>query len=1142
MKIFLSSTILDLRDLRDTLVQGLEADGHEVIASEKGTVLVNPDKSSYEQCLAAVIDCDCLIAILDGRFGGEYPIGSNKSITEAEIEVALTQNKKTLVFVRQSVWDCKATQNALGKGRKGIPYEAVKNIVEDPRVFDLIDRIRKKPKDNWIFQFNFPTDLLSQIRAQIKLPTPQINWHKACTELLNIQKQQLTSPLQQRQARSLDEVHVPLGLVERKEKSLPKFDREQEFSPDKGSEAYHQTETKPIEHDAFLAAVRDRQPGQHLVILGEPGAGKTTLLTKVWQSLLENVDRDADIIVAWVPLAAVGDRLEDYLKQVWLRKVCDDEDLATYWESFRSLRQNGRVWLLLDGADEMGGDALRKIETTLQENWARSIRAIVTCRLNLWDTSPSNSLNSSPNFQIYRTLDFKYVPKDLVGEFIGRWFKDKAEVGKKLRSALDEAGKERIKDLVQNPLRLTLLFEIWEDKPELPDTQAQLYKSFVERVHQWNESKFPHINVPQAGLDRSMGELAKRGINKPTLRFRFGKKELANVKHFQALKDLGWLNCVGEDEHKQKVYAFFHPTFQEYFAACAIDDWDYFLPRAHDEQPVSCQGEDVPTYRVFGKQWQQVIVFWIGRNFKNELKEEFLVKLTNFCDGTSEFYYYQAYCIAAICVGEFQSSQYAESIVQRVVNWAFGYFDPIEQAWVNLELVNSTLASETLLLTQRQHLITYLLPLLFQNDLSDDEKLNRDSIYTRLHAISILGKTAKGNTKVIEELTSFICKSDNDLIRITTAEALGTIDIGSHLALTIIIKFFCNPSLYKYDVLALAARSLGRISIGNESVIQELLYILSQLQNTDDFRQSIIINTLAEIAVGHMETLDILISMFQSSPVFPLLHIIEDALIQIASNNKYAIKMIDCNLSKANQNKDIEPYLSRILQWVNNDDKKETVSIHNLFLDPKMNFFHEQEVLGTIEIGDEQATKELSAIILSLNVDNPRLFLAAHTLGRIDIGNKLAITTLLKIISQPDLDNYSLREIVYSLKIAVGDRDAIEMLLGLLSKPNLSNSLKYIVADTLWHIDIGNNKAMNTLLDIFSQSDWDDSLPMGTGESLNEIITIEMMPMVVNKLKYQVTTDTCKSNYKKFYICKTVIWKCAQFLPYHEFHAAWHQS
>jgi predicted NACHT family NTPase len=58
------------------------------------------------------------------------------------------------------------------------------------------------------------------------------------------------------------------------------------------------------------------------------------------------------------------------------------------------------------------------------------------------------------------------------------------------------------------------------------------------------------------------------------LRFRFDENELADVKHYEALKALGWLNCVGKDEDDREVYAFFHPTFQEYFAACAID-----LPR-----------------------------------------------------------------------------------------------------------------------------------------------------------------------------------------------------------------------------------------------------------------------------------------------------------------------------------------------------------------------------------------------------------------------------------------------------------------------------------------------------------------------------------------------------------------------------------
>jgi Domain of unknown function (DUF4062) len=109
MKIFLSSTILDLKDLRDALVTWLTEDGHEVIASEKGTVTIEPDKHSYDQCLKAAAECDCLVAVIDGRFGGEYPNkGSNRSITEEEIDTAIAQGKKTLIFVRQSNWDAMA--------------------------------------------------------------------------------------------------------------------------------------------------------------------------------------------------------------------------------------------------------------------------------------------------------------------------------------------------------------------------------------------------------------------------------------------------------------------------------------------------------------------------------------------------------------------------------------------------------------------------------------------------------------------------------------------------------------------------------------------------------------------------------------------------------------------------------------------------------------------------------------------------------------------------------------------------------------------------------------------------------------------------------------------------------------------------
>jgi GTPase SAR1 family protein len=587
MKIFLSSTILDLKDLRDALVTWLTEDGHQIIASEKGTLPIEPGRHSYEQCLKAAAECDCLVAVIDGRFGGEYPTkGSNQSITEAEIEVAITQGKKTLVFVRQSVWDALATQNAAIRSGEVKDHWTVNNIIEDVQIFGLIDRLRRRPKDNWIFMFNSPTDLIATIRTQIDSSQSMINWLTECQKLLSDHKDRLSSnPLQDVKPKSFSD-YVPLGLVKREQKERPRIDRDLDPSADRGSELY-QIETTPIEHNDFLKTVIDRQPGEHIVILGEPGAGKTTLLTRVWQSLLDNANPESPVIVAWIPLAALGSQsLQKYVEESWLAQIYEDQQAAL--SSFTSLRQAGRVCLLLDDADEIGGDGLQKIAEYLRLPWAKLLKVVVTCRLNLWDGSGQNELKQ--NFQIFRTLGFKYANsagEDEVAAFIGKCFDD-VEEGKKLRSALDEVGKERIKDLAKNPLRLTLLCNIWQREQGLPDTQAGLYQRFVHYVYAW--SKIPDVREMQLELDRVMGILAKYGINKPSLRFRFTTRELQeqvpDLAQRKLLKALGWLNCVGVDESGQEVYAFFHPTFQEYFAACSIDDWDYFLPRAHVDRPV----------------------------------------------------------------------------------------------------------------------------------------------------------------------------------------------------------------------------------------------------------------------------------------------------------------------------------------------------------------------------------------------------------------------------------------------------------------------------------------------------------------------------------------------------------------------------
>jgi NACHT domain len=518
--------------------------------------------------------------------------------------------------------------------------------------------------------------------------TTQIDWLDRSRQLLVAQKHLTTNRLLNKTNRNLDDIHVPLGLIERKERPKVK----EEPSPEQGSQLYQTeyTETKRFEHEAFLAEVVGKPAGgKQIAIIGEPGAGKTTILTKIGAWLIGQAEQQppAPLVVAWISLASLTaeQELSEYLYTSWVKSAHPARLLRTDWQDeLAKLVEQKRVWLLLDGLDETSeSDSLVWLRDQLA-GWGQNLRVVMTCRLNQWEASAGgNALTDT--FDVYRTLDYSYQTSqgdDQVKEFISKWFADDEKVATQIRTELDAPGKERIKDLVKNPLRLTLLCASWEkDNQALPETQADLYRGFVNYLYNWKAAEFSDEVKLKQELDLALGELAKAGLNRQPIndgavrRFRFTASEISELwadrsdTLLPAAKNLGWLNVVGE-ESGEAVYAFYHPTFQEYFAACSIEDWDYFLPRDHVDKPVPCWGEDVSTYRVFEKQWQQVILLWIGRNnLDKNCRDDFLKELTNFTDKESGVYFYISCCLAASYLSEFHKANQNLEIANKFSRW-----------------------------------------------------------------------------------------------------------------------------------------------------------------------------------------------------------------------------------------------------------------------------------------------------------------------------------------------------------------------------------------------------------------------------------------------------------------------------------------
>lgn len=524
---------------------------------------------------------------------------------------------------------------------------------------------------------NQSNNIFVQIHSQ-DTQKVEIDWYQVSCSLLNEQQRLTTNPLTSSEGITYqtEQVYVPLGLVERKKQTQ----RSEDVLPEQGSELYREREiTQTFDNKKFLEQVlRDRQSprsyGRRIAIIGEPGAGKTTLLQQIAQWVSKEIVQS---VVIWVSLADLRSReLESYLLEVWLqavaRKIGQAEASTQVKDDFVSQFNQGLVWLLLDGVDEIQatvGNPLGEIEQQIRTgSLLQQARIVVSCRLNVWDIS-SNALYSFDN---YRTLEFSYPHQ--VEQFIGNWFgslpSPKTYIGQQLCVALREPGKERIRDLVKNPLRLTLLcFNWYLDNGKLPQTKAELYEQFVVDFYEWKKGQI--TGEQRKRLNVALEKLAREAIDKEATRFRLrqqfvckylGEPDDADSLFAMALR-LGWLNKVGVDaDHPRRgVYAFFHPTFQEYFAAIGIENWHFFL----NHIPQNYSYSDA-SYRLFEPQWKQVFLLWLGRNnILNQDKEDSVQALVNFEDRWGNYYKYQAYFLAAFGIAEFKDFSKANAIIKK---------------------------------------------------------------------------------------------------------------------------------------------------------------------------------------------------------------------------------------------------------------------------------------------------------------------------------------------------------------------------------------------------------------------------------------------------------------------------------------------
>ncbi|MEP0883742.1 HEAT repeat domain-containing protein [Trichocoleus sp. ST-U3] len=672
-----------------------------------------------------------------------------------------------------------------------------------------------------------------------------------------VQLQELTTNRLTRPGVSLelDDIYVERGL----QKLQPQPKLGGDFSKQPTQALFEGNEITQPTHQQFFDQVLElgQSPTSQgrLAITGEAGAGKSTLLRKIASKILENHLG----FPIWIRLAHLRDRsLSEYLLTYWLDTINTNINSEQLERFLKQQCLEGRVWLLLDELDKMPQSSRILLLDSMEQGWVKGAQIIITSRTEVWQFVQ----NELPNFSVYRPVNFS---ASQLRQFISNWFKQvgSSEQGLRLLHRLENPRSEHIRDLSKNPLYCSLLcYAYGMGRGELPPTKAELYSDYVDSLYEWQKWKPDHsaeTKPTKRELRQALGELARRALEEglTILKQDFIKNHFAELEEplFKLALELNLIILLGRDPEKpsKNLYAFFHSTFQEYFAAGAIaDNWHFFL------NPVP-GNPAAGSYRLFDSEskWLDVYLFWLGLPDVNSASKLSLFRALVGFEDECGFNSYQllAYFIAAAGLPEFKSCppSLADEIVGTIVKLSIGTFEAEDQPFIWLDNSIAASALTVLLWTDAKRAVDFLV---------SNFSLIVENKYFQKYFAEILGEIGIGHSKAIQAVSQLLLRNPDEETKRIWLWCLGEIGIGDANAVSTLAQLYCQSSdettcleiaesIMKVDPnnkYAIAAFLSQVASSGNHSYIASILerygvenrivieFLIQKINNTtDDF-------------------------------------------------------------------------------------------------------------------------------------------------------------------------------------------------------------------------------------------------------------------------------------------------------------------